>query len=374
MLFGLTEEQQLLKNSAREFFSAECPSAEVRRLMETDTAYDPALWHKMAEQGWTGLPFAEEYGGMGLGLVDLAAACEEMGTALVPGPYLATVPLAGTLLAAAGNHAQKQKYLSAICKGEALGTLALLEKSGSWNPDAVKMSLAGDILNGQKLFVSDAAIATFLIVAVKIGSELALVIVDRNATGVSVEAQPAMDMTRKLYAVDFAGARIAAADILAKGDAAHAALARAMNVATVALTAEMTGGMQRMLDLTVAYAKTRKQFGVPIGKFQAVQHMCADMLIFTEGCRSATYYAAWALQEHRPEAPLAVSVAKSYASEAYREAGNRGIQVHGGMGFTWENDIHLYYRRAKASEIAFGDAAFHRERLAKQLIDAPHHA
>lgn len=374
MLFGLTEEQQLLKNSAREFFSAECPSAEVRRLMETDTAHDAELWRKMAEQGWTGLPFAEEYGGMGLGLVDLAAACEEMGTALVPGPYLATVPLAGTLLAAAGSDAHKRRYLSAICKGEALGTLALLESSASWDPDAVALQLADGVLNGQKLFVWDAAIATFLIVAVRLGPELALVIVDRHAPGVSIDAQPAMDMTRKLYSVNFTGVPVTSDAVLATGDNARQALSRAMDVATVALAAEMTGGMQRMLDLTVAYAKTRKQFGKPIGQFQAVQHMCADMLIWTEASRSAVYYAAWALQENVAEAPLAVSVAKSYASDAYREAGNRGIQVHGGMGFTWENDIHLYYRRAKASEIAFGDAAFHRERMARQLIDAGHAA
>ncbi len=363
MQFGLSEEQQLLKNSAREFFSAECPPAEVRRLMETETAHDPALWRKMAEQGWTGLPFAEEYGGMGLGLVDLAAACEEIGQALLPGPYLSTVPLAGSLIAAAGNDAHKKKYLVPICRGEALATVALLEKPASWDPSTVTASVKDGVLNGAKLFVPDAAIATFLIVVAKEG----LVIVDGGTSGVTMEAQPAIDATRKLSAVTFTNVKVA--DTLATGDAARTALDHAMNVATVALAAEMTGGMQRMLDITVAYAKTRKQFGQPIGKFQAVQHMCADMLILTEGSRSATYYAAWALQNNAPGAAAAVSVAKSYASDAYREAGNKGIQVHGGMGFTWENDIHLYYRRAKASEIAFGDTAFHRERLAKALVD-----
>jgi alkylation response protein AidB-like acyl-CoA dehydrogenase len=363
MLFGLSEEQQLLKNSAREFFQAECPSAEVRRLMETDTAFDAALWSKMAEQGWTGLPFSESYGGMGLGLVELAAACEEMGTALVPGPYLATVSLAGTLIAEGGSDTQKQRYLKTICDGSSRATLAMIEASGSPSPDAVNLRTANGTISGRKLFVPDADVASFFIVALA----GALCIVDRNDPGVSLEAQPAMDATRKLYAVTFTNAKV---EMLATGSAARTALDRALDVATVALCAEMTGGMQRILDLTVAYAKTRKQFGQPIGKFQAVQHMCADMLILTEGARSATYYAAFALQENLPDAPLAVSVAKAHTSEAYREAGNRAIQVHGGMGFTWENDVHLYYRRAKASEIAFGDATYHRERMASRLIDA----
>jgi len=346
MNFGLTEEQQLLKNSAREFFSAECPAAEVRRVMETETAHDAGLWRKMAEHGWTGLPFPEEYGGMGLGLVDLAAACEEMGQALVPGPFLATVPLAGTAIYAGGSDAQKKKYLAPICGGQAQATLALLERDASWDPGRVTLSLKNGVLNGQKLFVPDADVASFLVCVALQGSELALVVADRHAAGVTLQAQPAMDTTRKLYAVNFSDV---AADVLATGEAARRSLDRALDVATVALAAEMTGGMQRMLDLTVAYAKTRKQFGKPIGQFQAVQHMCADMLIMLEGARSATYYAAWTLQENAADARVAVSVAKAYASDAYREAGNRAIQVHGGMGFNWENDVHLYYRRAKAS-------------------------
>jgi alkylation response protein AidB-like acyl-CoA dehydrogenase len=177
---------------------------------------------------------------------------------------------------------------------------------------------------------------------------------------------PSLDRTRQLYSVRFDDVQ---AEVLARGDEAQAALDRAMDVATVALVAEMVGGMERIMELSVEYAKTRKQFGKPIGQFQSVQHQCADMLLLTESSRSAGYYAAWALNEGVADARTAVSVAKAYASEAYREVGNRGIQVHGGMGFTWENDIHLYYRRAKASEIAFGDAAFHRERIARTVVD-----
>lgn len=373
MQFGLTETQQVLKNSAREFFSAECPNAEVRRLMETPSAYDPALWQKMAQQGWTGIIFGEEYGGLGLGLVEMAVALEEMGRALLPGPYLSTVLLAGTVIDAAGNAAQKRKYLPRISMGETRATLALLEASARWDPDAVQMiaqpTAGGFALNGTKMFVPDAAAADILVCAARRGADLGLFIVPRAASGLTITALPAIDETRKLYQVVLADVPVAEDDFLAIGDSARAALDRALAVATVALAAEMVGGMQRVMEIAVEYAKARKQFGKPIGQFQAVQHLCADMLLLTESSRSAAYYAAWALQERAPEADAAVSIAKAYASDAYREVGNRGIQVQGGMGFTWENNVHLYYKRAKASELMFGDASYHRERIARIAID-----
>lgn len=373
MQFGLTETQQVLKNSAREFFSAECPLGEVRRLMETETAYDVPLWQKMAHQGWTGIIFNEEYGGLGLGLVDMAVAHEEMGRALLPGPYLSTVLLAGVAIEAGGNRGQKQRYLSRISMGEAHATLALLEAGARWEPEAVQLTahptLSGFALNGRKLFVPDAAIADFLVCAARRNSDLGLFIVPRSAKGVQIELLPSIDTTRKLYRIDFDEVEVVEEDFLAIGDSAVDCLERALAVATVGLAAEMVGGMQRVLEITVEYAKARKQFGKPIGQFQAVQHLCADMLLMTESSRSAAYYAAWALQEHVSEAALAVSIAKSYASDAYREVGNRGIQVHGGMGFTWENNVHLYYKRAKASELMFGDATYHRERIARLVID-----
>jgi len=373
MQFGLTETQQVLKNSAREFFSAECPIGEVRRLMETGTAADAALWQKMAHQGWTGIVFGEEYGGLGLGLVEMAVALEEMGRALLPGPYLSTVLLAGVAIDAAGNRAQKQKYLSRISLGEAHGTLALLEADARWEPEAVRMQAfptrSGFALNGRKMFVPDAGVADFLVCAARRGDDLGLFVVPRDAPGLAIAPLAAMDSTRKLYQVDFTEVPVAEEDFLAIGDSAHTALERALAVATVALTAEMVGGMQRVMEIAVEYAKARKQFGKPIGQFQAVQHLCADMLLLTESSRSAAYYAAWALQEQAPEAAVAVSIAKAYASDAYREVGNRGIQVQGGMGFTWENNVHLYYKRAKASELMFGDATYHRERIARMVID-----
>jgi alkylation response protein AidB-like acyl-CoA dehydrogenase len=366
MQFGLTETQQTLKNTVRKFLAVECPLAEVRKQMETETAFDATLWRKIAEQGWTGIIFPEEYGGFGMGMVEMAATLEEMGRALLPGPFSSTVLLAGSLLDAAGNDSQKQKYLAAICRGEAKATVALLEDSASWSPDAVQMKAAGLTLNGRKLFVPDAAVADFIIVAARMDGDLALFVVPSNARGLRVTNLPAMDATRKLYEVAFDDV---SAELLAQGSHARAALDRALDIATVGLVAEMTGGMQRLLETTVEYAKTRKQFGRAIGEFQAVQHQCADMLVYTESSRSAAYYAAYAIQEGIPEARLAVSVAKAYASDAYREVGNRAIQIHGGMGFTWENDAHLFYRRAKASELSYGDAAFHRERIAKIVID-----
>ena len=355
MQFGLSESQRILQSNARKFFAAECPISEVRRIMETDTAHDAKLWRAMAEQGFLGVVFPEEAGGMGLGYVELATLAEEMGRALVPGAFLSNL-FAGAALHAAGAH----KQLAAIASGEKTATVALLESSASWDPEAIQMPT----LAGQKLFVPDAASADWIVVAARDANKLALYLVESHA--VKKTPMPAMDLTRRLYKVEFDHP---AAELLIEGDGASKALNHALNVVTVALCAEMTGGMQRMLDIAVDYAKTRKQFGKPIGQYQAVQHQCADMLIYTESSRSAAYYAAYTMTVNNADAHTAVSVAKAYASDACRETGNRAVQVQGGMGFTWENDTHLYYRRAKASEIAFGDATFHRERIARSVID-----
>jgi alkylation response protein AidB-like acyl-CoA dehydrogenase len=359
MQFGLSESQELLKDSARKFFAGECPSAEMRRLMETDTSYDSTLWSKLADQGYTGIIFPEMYGGVGLGKVELMLLMEETGRALLPGPFFSTVVLAGSVLESVGAPAHKEKYLAPICRGEVRATVAILEAGASWNPEHVQLSAAGGKLTGEKFFVSDAAAADFILVVERNG----VFVVDSKAPGLRISPMSAMDLTRKLYVVEF---NSTPAEKI--GDATS--LSRAFDVATAALAAELVGGMQRTLEMTVEYAKTRKQFGKPIGMFQAVQHQCADMYLETESSRSAVYYAAWALEENAPDAATAVSIAKMYASDAGRTVGNRGIQIHGGMGFTWENDLHLYYRRAKASENAFGDASFHRERIASMVIDS----
>ena len=361
MQFGLSESQEILKDNARKFFAGECPMNQVRKLAETGSAYDADLWSKMAAQGFTGIIFPEEYGGMGMSVVDLILLMEEAGRALVPGPFFATVALAATVIDTVAADAQKKKYLAPICSGDARSTLAEMEAGAGWGSRVgEKTTVANGKLTGEKLFVPDADVADFLVVTA--GGRV--FVVQRNAPGMSVTPMPAMDLTRRVCAVRFDSTP---AEKL--GDASE--MERATNVATAALVADMVGGMQRILDMSVEYAKTRKQYGKAIGAFQAVQHQCADMYLETESSRSAAYYAAWALDHDPANAATAVSIAKMYASDACRTVGNRGIQVHGGMGFTWENDLHLYYRRAKASETMLGDATFHRERIARLVIDAP---
>jgi alkylation response protein AidB-like acyl-CoA dehydrogenase len=373
MDFDLNETQQLFKTSARELFAQECPPEAVRAGIENGEPYSDALWQKLVEQGWTGLIFDEADGGLGLSLVELAVAFEEMGRALVPGAFLSSVPLAGSLIAKAGSDAQRQRYLKAICEGEAKATVALLEATADWNPDAVELqateTATGLRLNGAKLFVSDAGAVDYIITPARAGADLVLAVVATNAAGISIKPMPSIDATRKLYEVTYSDVEVASAEVLARGEAARAALASALDVATIALAAEMVGGMQWALDATVEYAKTRKQFGKPIGQFQAIQHHCANMLLLTESTRSAVYYAAWLMGNDPKRATVAVSVAKAYASDAYREVGNLGIQVHGGIGFTWDEPMHFYYKRAKASELMFGDATYHRERIARLVID-----
>jgi alkylation response protein AidB-like acyl-CoA dehydrogenase len=359
MQFGLSESQEFLKDSARKFFAGECPSAEMRRLMETETAYDATLWSKLTDQGYTGIIFPEAYGGVGLGKVELMLLMEEAGRALLPGPFFSTVVLAGSVLEALGTPAQKKQYLAPICRGEARATVAILEAGASWDPAQIQLSATNGRLSGAKFFVSDAGVADFIVVVARNG----VFVADARASGLKISAMSGMDLTRKLYVVEFSNTP--AQEIRADAD-----LTRPFDIATTALAAELVGGMQRTLEITVEYAKTRKQFGKPIGMFQAVQHQCADMYLETESSRSAVYYAGWALEENTPDVATAVSIAKMYASDAARTVGNRGIQIHGGMGFTWENDLHLYYRRAKASETLFGDSTFHRERIASKVIDS----
>jgi alkylation response protein AidB-like acyl-CoA dehydrogenase len=359
MEFGLNESQEILRDSARQFFAGECPMSEVRRLMETDTAFDQKLWKKLAEQGYTGITFPEEAGGVGLGCVELVLLMEEAGRALLPCPFFSTVALAGSIFQSLGTAAQRKGYLGAISQGEARATVAFLEREASWNPADLQMVAKNDKLTGEKFFVTDAAIADWILVAAQNG----VFVVQSQAPGLQLQRMAGMDFTRKLYAVRFDSTPAEKLGELP-------AICRGLDIAAVALCAEMVGGMQHVLDLSVEYAKVRKQFGKPIGMFQSVQHHCADMYLETESARSAVYYAAWALEHESPDAAAASSIAKIYTSDAARTVGNRAIQIHGGMGFTWENDIHLYYRRAKSSETMFGDATFHRERLAIEVIDA----
>lgn len=373
MEFELNETQKLFQRSARELFAQECPPALVREMIEKSEPYAESVWNKLVEQGWTGLIFSEDDGGIGLGMVELAVAFEEMGRALVPGAFLSTVALAGSLIENGCSQDYRRTRLEAICEGRAKGTVALLEKSASWNPDAAKLSATrvegGFKLNGTKLFVGDAAVSDFIITAARAGSDLVLAFVDSNTPGVKITPMPGVDGTRQLCAVEYQDVVVQSEDVVSEDSKARAAIEHAFDVAALALSAEMVGGMQWLLEASVEYAKTRKQFGKPIGQFQAVQHHCANMLLMTESARSAVYYAAWVMGNDPKQAPLAVSVAKTYCSDSYREVGNLAIQVHGGVGFTWDENIHFYYKRAKASELMFGDATYHRERIAKLIVD-----
>ena len=373
MEFELNETQRLFQRSARELFAQECSPTLVREMIEKNQPYSDGVWNKLVEQGWTGLIFAEEDGGLGLGMVEMAVAFEEMGRALVPGAFLSTVALAGPVIEKACSPEYRSARLQAICEGRSKATVALLEESASWNPDDVKLaantSEEGFRLNGKKYFVTDASVADLIITVARAGSNFVLAFVDASAPGINIKAMPGMDATRSLSVVEFNDVIVKEDDVVSDGAKARAALDHALDVATLALCAEMVGGMEWLMEASVEYAKTRKQFGKPIGQFQAVQHHCANMLLMTESARSAVYYAAWMMGNNPEEAPLSVSMAKAYASDGYREVGNLAVQVHGGIGFTWDENVHFYYKRAKAAELMFGDATYHRERIASLTID-----
>jgi alkylation response protein AidB-like acyl-CoA dehydrogenase len=374
MDFAFSEEQEMLRRSARDFLAKECGPKVVRRLMEGADAHDPALWKKMAALGWTALGIPEQYGGVGT-FLDLIVVLEEGGRALLPGPFFATMGLAVPALIEAGTEAQKKEVLGAIAEGKARATLAFTEPSGRW--DAAGVTLAakpvsgGWRLDGVKLFVPDAAGADYTIVAARTRGEgeegVSLFLVKGRPEGMTVTELQTLDMTRRWNEVRFDGVELAADALMGPQDKAWPALKRALEWATAGLCAEMIGGTQKVLESSTEYAKTRQQFGKPIGIYQAVSHKLADMLVLSESGRSATYYAAWAVEADAPDRSLASSMAKAYVSDAYRKVAGDGIQVHGGIGFTWEHDMHLYFKRAKASEVTLGDATYHRELVAQSL-------
>jgi alkylation response protein AidB-like acyl-CoA dehydrogenase len=377
MNFGFNEEQELLRSTARKFFENEVGSDTVRRLMETPEGMTPELWTKLAEQGWLGLVFPDQYDGTGLGLVDLVVLMEEMGRAVVPGPYFSAVLLGGLAILEAGSEAQKKEWLPKIAAGERRVALAWMEPSAQLGPAGVTLTALEKggkyTLSGTKLFVHDAHTADALVVAARTrpgaGAEgVSLFLLPQGTRGLKVTLLPTMDQTRKLCEVTLSDVAVGADALLGPAGAGWAPLSRVLDRATVALCAEMCGGAQKVLDMTVEYAKIRQAFGRPIGSYQGVKHRAADMLVDVENSKSITYYAAWALDEGAAEAPLAVSMAKAYVSDAYRRVSAAGIQLHGGIGFTWEHDLHLYFKRAKGSEFTFGDATHHRERVA-QLVN-----
>jgi alkylation response protein AidB-like acyl-CoA dehydrogenase len=372
--FAFSEEQEMLRRSAREFLAKECSPKVVRRLMESEDGFDAALWKKIADLGWTALGIPEQYGGVGT-FLDLVVVLEEAGRALLPGPFFSTMGLAVPVLLEAGTEAQKKEVLAAIVDGSARATLAFTEPAGRWDADGVALkatqSGGGWRLHGVKTFVPDAHVADYIAIVARTrgdGEEgLTLFLVKGRPEGMTVKPLETMDMTRRWCEVRFDGVQLGADAVMGSPDKAWPALKRALEWATAALCAEMAGGVQKVLETSTEYAKTRHQFGKPIGIYQAVSHKIADMLVLSESGRSATYYAAWAVEADAPDRSLAASMAKAYVSDAYRKVAGDGIQVHGGIGFTWEHDMHLYFKRAKSSEVTLGDATYHRELVAQAL-------
>jgi alkylation response protein AidB-like acyl-CoA dehydrogenase len=367
--FAFSEEQEELRRSVRRFLEDKSPTAEVRRLMETTEGHDPAVWDQMANQlGLQGLHIPEEYGGSGYTYVELIVVLEEMGRALLTAPYFSTVVLAANALLASGDDAGKKEFLPGIASGETIATVALTEDNGRWDEAGIELraTKAGDAwtLDGTKSFVLDGHTASLILVAGRTDAGVSLFAVEGEAAGLTRTPLSTMDQTRKQARLELAGvpARLVGTD-----GGGWATLSKTLDLAAVALAAEQVGGAQKCLETAVQYAKDRVQFGRPIGSFQAIKHKCADMLLEVESAKSAAYYAGWAAAEDNDELPVVASLAKSYCSEAYFHCAAENIQIHGGIGFTWEHDAHLYFKRAKSSELLFGDPSYHRELLAQRI-------
>jgi alkylation response protein AidB-like acyl-CoA dehydrogenase len=356
----------MLQQAAKDMLAARFPSERIRELGESETGLNEEIWRETAELNWPGLIVSEEHGGQALGTVELVVLMEQLGYALAPGPFLSNT-FAALALEAAGTDQQRERYLAPLALGEKRGTLALWDRGAGRTPDDITLdpqrTSGGWTLNGEKLFVLDAGTADFLIVGAAEGRRF---IVERDAEGVTIRQTPTIDSTRKQYAVKLDGVAVEEdAALETDGDA----LALARERAYMVLAAELAGVAQRAMEMAVGYAKDRKQFGRPIGAYQAVSHACAQMLLETEGARSATYYAGWVADNEPETAPLAASVAKAYASDAAWRVTASSLQVHGGIGFTWEHDLHLWLKRARCGAAYFGDARWHRERVARLVLE-----
>jgi alkylation response protein AidB-like acyl-CoA dehydrogenase len=369
MILGVSAEQEELRASVRRFLADRVPMTAVRSLMDATDGGDPAVWEMAGQQlGLQGIAIPEEYGGAGFTFTEQAIVLEEFGAALYGGPYLASAVLAANALLASGDESAKKTYLPGIASGELVATLAFTEEDGSWDPDATRLA-ASEVggnwqLDGRKSFVLDGHTAGLILVIGRTAAGLSLFAVPADASGLTRTALPTLDQTRKLARLDFDAVT---ATLIGVDGAGQALLSRTLDIAAIAQAAEQLGGAQRTLDMAVEYAKVRHQFGRPIGSFQAIKHRCADLLLEVESLRSAVVYAAAAVAEDSPEIPVVAALLKAYASDVYFHVAAENIQIHGGIGFTWEHDAHLYFKRAKASELFLGDAALHRERLATRI-------
>ena len=372
MDLGLSEEQELLKNAARDFLEKECPETLVREMEDDEKGYSPDLWKKMAEQGWQGLLIPEANGGAGFGYLDLIILIEEFGRALVPGPFIST-QVGGVLpLLEGGTDQQKSYALPKIASGEAIWTLAYTEPSARFDTEGVALEVKEDgndvVLNGTKLFIRDANVADYFTVVgrtpgTKGDAGIQLVIVDAKTAGIS-QTQLKTIAADKQAEVKFENVRVPKASIIPGG---AATLKKIQRKATVLECAYLVGLAQMDFEVSVQYAKDRIQFGRPIGSFQAIQHKAADMVTDVDGARFIMYRAAWSVDQDEADADINVHMAKAWCSEATRRVVAHGQQIHGGIGFTKDYKVQLYFRRQKASELAWGDSDYHRELVAAEL-------
>jgi alkylation response protein AidB-like acyl-CoA dehydrogenase len=369
-LVGLfSDDTEELRRSVRRFLAERSPETEVRRLMETTEGFDPVVWRLMAERlDLQGLAIPERYGGAGSSYVELVTVLEEMGRALLCAPYFSTVALAVNLLLASDDEEAQRAHLPGIAAGRTIATVALAERSGRWAEDGIAMRAdragAGWRLSGEKHYVLDGHVADLVLVVARTPAGLSVFAVRPEDGGVTATPVATLDQTRKLARLSFD--RTPATLVGAEGRGGPA-VARMLDLATIALAAEQAGGAEMVLQMAVEYAKTRVQFGRPIGSFQAIKHRCADLLLEVESATSAARYAGWAAAAGSDEVPAAASLAKLSCSEAFFHAAAENIQIHGGIGFTWEHPAHLYFKRAKSGELLFGDARHHREQLARRI-------
>jgi alkylation response protein AidB-like acyl-CoA dehydrogenase len=367
--FAFSEEQEELRTIVRQFLEAKSPESAVREQMETERGFDDAVWKQMAEQlGLQSLIVPEEFGGQGFGYVELIVVLEEMGRYLLCAPYFSTVVLAANTLIHSGDDAAKADYLPGIASGETIATLAFTEPNGRWDESGIEATATEEggtwKLSGTKSFVLDGHTANLILVAARTGKGVSLFAVDGDAAGLTRTPLATMDQTRKQAKLELDGVE---GRLIGEEGKGWDVLSTVLDLAAVALAAEQVGGAQRCLDMAVEYAKVRVQFGRPIGSFQAIKHKCADMLLEVESAKSAAYYAGWCASEMNDELPSVASLAKAYCSDAYFHAAAENIQIHGGIGFTWEHPAHLYFKRAKSSELLFGDPTYHRELLAQRI-------
>jgi len=370
MQFILTDEQTQFRDAVQRFLRDKSPTTEVRRLMETEEGFDRQVWEQMCgDLGLAGIHIPEAYGGLGFGMVELGIVMEEMGQALYCSPYFASAVLAANVILLGADERHRELLLPGIAAGTRIATLAVTEPDGRWDEGGITLTARpaadGFTLDGTKKFVLDGCIANTVIVAARLAAGgIALLLVDGDAEGLTRRSLNTLDDTRKLAELNFSGVQ---ATLLGPPTEASAALARGGDLSTIALANEMVGGAQALLDSAVDYAQMRMQFGRLIGSFQSIKHKCAEMLLDVELAKSAAYYAAEAAAEDDPELPALASLSKALASEVYMATAAECIQIHGGIGFTWDQDTHLWFKRAKSSEVFLGDANFHRERYIQYL-------